>query len=132
MTTVPTWTAVVVSVGTPIVTFVGVLIAQVVGRKGDRELETRSKREETMRNLRWAAELAVSTDEAEAKLGVAQLNALGDSTMLDDAQQLFVTPRWRRWSRNPSKSWKTIPTPRPFEPSRLPTLRSWIPGANRP
>lgn len=71
-------------------TFIGVLFAQLIGRKGAKELETRSKREETMRNLRWAAELAVSNDDAKAKLGVSQLNALGDSDLLDDAQRLFI------------------------------------------
>jgi hypothetical protein len=50
----------------------------------------RSRREETHRVLRWAAELAVSDNEGQAKLGVSQLNALGDSDLLDDAQQLFV------------------------------------------
>ena len=43
-----------------------------------------------MRNLRWAAELAVDRDEAKSALGVAQLIALGDSDLLDEDQQLFV------------------------------------------
>lgn len=90
MTTVPTWAAWAVSVGTPALTFAGVLIAQAILRKGANELEVRSRREETLRVLRWAAELAVSTDDGKARLGVAQLNALGDSDLLDDAQQLFV------------------------------------------
>lgn len=86
----PTWAVYAVSFGTPGLTFIGVLLAQWIGRRAARELETRSKREETLRVLRWAAELAVSDDDGKAKLGVSQLNALGDSDLLDDAQQLFV------------------------------------------
>jgi hypothetical protein len=87
---VPTWTAIAVSAGTPLLTFVGVLVAQYLLRKGANELEVRSRREETLRVLRWAAELAISADEGKARLGIAQLNALGDSELLDEAQQLFV------------------------------------------
>ena len=63
MTTLPTWTVWFVTIGTPLLTFIGVLIAQLMTRKGAQELEVRSKREETMRNLRWAAELAVKEDD---------------------------------------------------------------------
>lgn len=90
MTTIPTWAAYVVSVGTPVVTFLGVLVAQLITRRGAEELETRSNREETMRNLRWAAELSVSPDPAKSQLGFSQLRALADSEMLDPAQQLFI------------------------------------------
>lgn len=90
MTTVPTWAAYVVSVGTPVFTFLGVLVAQLIARRGAAELETRSDREETMRNLRWAAELSVSSDPAQSQLGFSQLRARADSEMLDAAQQLFI------------------------------------------
>lgn len=50
----------------------------------------RSKREEVMRILRWAAELAVSDDQEHAQLGVAQLAALLKSNMLDDGEKDFV------------------------------------------
>lgn len=86
----PLWAVFAVSFGTPMLAFLGVLVAQLVGRKGAKEMETRSKREETMRNLRWAAELAVSDDAAKSALGVAQLIALGDSELLDEGQQLFI------------------------------------------
>jgi ribosome assembly protein YihI (activator of Der GTPase) len=43
-----------------------------------------------MRNLRWAAELAVHEDDRKAQLGVAQLNALDASDLLDESQQLFI------------------------------------------
>lgn len=90
MTTLPTWAVYAVSFGTPIVTFLGVLLAQHLSRKGARELETRSRREETMRNLRWAAELSVNEDERMADLGVSQLEALLTSDLLDDAEKVFV------------------------------------------
>jgi hypothetical protein len=90
MITVPTWAAILVSIGSPVLTFTGVLISQIIARRGTTELEVRSRREETMRNLRWAAELAVSEDATRAGLGLVQLRALGDSEMLSAAQQLFV------------------------------------------
>jgi hypothetical protein len=90
VTTVPTWAAYAVSIGTPVVTFLGVLLAQLIARRGAVELETRSNREETMRTLRWAAELSVSPDPAKSQLGFSQLKALADSEMLDSAQQLFI------------------------------------------
>lgn len=75
MTTVPIWAALAVSIGTPLLTFVGVLVAQRIVRVGAVELEVRSRREETMRNLRWAAELAVSDHLGESRLGLAHLRA---------------------------------------------------------
>lgn len=47
-----------------------------VSRHGDRETETRSLREETMRNLRWAAELAMDDKPKREVLGLMQLRAL--------------------------------------------------------
>jgi hypothetical protein len=79
-----------VALGSPILSFLGVLLAQFITRKSAAELEARSKREETMRNLRWAAELAVSLDERMADLGVAQLRALLGSQLLDDSEKIFV------------------------------------------
>ena len=90
MVSLPLWAVFAVSFGSPVLAFLGVLVAQWLGRKGAQELETRSKREETMRTLRWAAELAVSEDDAKSGLGVSQLIALADSDLLDEAQHLFV------------------------------------------
>ena len=90
MTSLPTWAVYAVSFGTPAAAFVGVLVAQWITRQSARELETRSRREETMRNLRWAAELAVSTDDRMADLGVNQLAALLESDLLEDAEKVFV------------------------------------------
>lgn len=90
-TVIPTWLAILLAVGTPVLTFVGVLLANRVSRKGDQETETRSLREETMRNLRWAAELALDDDPKRALLGFNQLQALEVADMLDEEQKVFVT-----------------------------------------
>jgi hypothetical protein len=88
--TIPTWVGILVAIGTPLTTFAGVLLANFLSRKGAVELEARSRREETMRNLRWAAELAVSDDQGKANLGLAELNALGQSALSDQEQQVFI------------------------------------------
>lgn len=90
MTALPTWAVWTLAFGTPLLAFVGVVIGQVITRRGATELEIRSKREEVMRILRWAAELAVSDDEAHARLGVAQLGALLSSELLDEEEKDFV------------------------------------------
>lgn len=86
----PAWAVWVASIGAPVGAFLGVWIAQWVLRKGARELDDRSRREEVMRNLRWAAELAVSDDPGRADLGVAQLIALSSSDLTDQVVQTFV------------------------------------------
>jgi hypothetical protein len=78
------------AVATPGLAFIGASLGVVLNRRAARELETRSRREETMRSLRWAAELAVDGDVRRAELGVAQLRALGSSDHLDSEQQGFV------------------------------------------
>lgn len=86
----PAWAVFAVGVLTAVAAFVGSLIGALLARRGARELESRSRREETMRNLRWGAELAVSSDDRTARLGIAQLRALAESDLLDEGQQLFV------------------------------------------
>jgi hypothetical protein len=90
VTSLPTWAVWVLAFGSPALAFVGVVIGQAITRRGARELEVRSKREEVMRILRWAAELAVSDDQAHARLGVAQLGALLESELLDEEEKDFV------------------------------------------
>lgn len=90
VTALPTWAVFAVAFGTPVVTFLGVLLAQLIARRGDVELEARSRREETMRNLRWAAELAVTGEDRRAALGVSQLVALLDSDLLEEPEKVFV------------------------------------------
>ena len=90
MISLPTWAVYLVAFGTPVLAFIGGLIGQLIGRRGAVELERRSKREEVMRNLRWAAELAVSPDEGKAQLGVAQLRSLFDSQIIGEDEKEFV------------------------------------------
>ncbi|WP_446664987.1 hypothetical protein [Flexivirga sp. B27] len=90
MVSLPLWAVFTVAFGSPILAFVGVVVAQLVSRRSANELEARSKREETMRILRWAAELAVSADNRIASLGVAELATLLDSDLLDDGEKSFV------------------------------------------
>jgi hypothetical protein len=90
VTSLPTWAVWTLAFGTPVLAFVGVVIGQVITRRGATELEIRLKREEVMRVLRWAAELAVSDDEAHARLGVAQLGVLLSSELLDEEEKDFV------------------------------------------
>jgi hypothetical protein len=90
VTSLPTWAVWVLSFGSPALAFAGVVIGQAFARRGATELEFRSKREEVMRILRWAAELAVSDDQAHSRLGVAELGALLLSELLDEEEKDFV------------------------------------------
>lgn len=90
MTVLPTWAVWVVSLGAPVGAVLGVVVSNWVTRRTAGETEQRSRREETMRTLRWAAELAISPDDGRAALGVAELRALSQSEMNDDEQQAFV------------------------------------------
>lgn len=68
----PVWALFVVGFGAPLLSLLGVVLGQWISRKGSRELEARSRREETMRMLRWAAELALSPDVKTSEFGVSQ------------------------------------------------------------
>lgn len=90
-TALPTGLAIWLAVGTPVLTFAAVLLANLLSRRTAREAETRSRREETMRNLRWAAELSLDDNPKRALLGVKELEALATAEMLDAEQKVFVT-----------------------------------------
>ncbi|MFT4297523.1 MAG: hypothetical protein QM582_19140 [Micropruina sp.] len=89
-TTLPTWAVYVISFGSPVLAFLGVLLGSWLTRRTAKELESRSRREETMRTLRWAAELAASDRPNLAQLGVAELVSLGESDLLDESQKVFI------------------------------------------
>jgi hypothetical protein len=76
---------------TPVLAFGGAVAGQLISRKGARELEVRWRREETMRLLRWAAQLAVDDDTARSAVGVAALTALGVSELLHRADEVVVS-----------------------------------------
>ena len=58
----PTWTLWLVAVGVPVASFASGLLGQWLGRKGAREQNTLGRRQETLTNVRWAAEMALSDD----------------------------------------------------------------------
>jgi hypothetical protein len=88
---VPLWLAVVVALGTPVLAFAGALLGQLLTRRGAKELDIRWRREETMRLLRWAAELAVDEDVGRGAVGVAALEALEVSALLQKDDQALIS-----------------------------------------
>lgn len=90
MSTLPTWALYAVSLGSPLSAFIGVAVGQWFSRKGATELDVWRRREETMRMLRWASEQASSSDEARARIGVAALEALTTSELMQDADRDLV------------------------------------------
>ena len=101
MTSLPTWAIYSFGFGSPALAFAGVAVGQVIIRRGATELEARSRREELMRMLRWASELAISEDEPSARLGVAQLRALRASSLLTVEEISFVRAALAANIRNP-------------------------------
>jgi len=67
-----------------------VAASQMTSRAAIEELEARSKREEALRNLRWAAELAITPDDKRrSDLGLHMLETLRASKLVDtDGVQL--------------------------------------------
>lgn len=86
----PDWLTVAIAVATPLLAFAGAFGGQVLARKGARELDTWRRREETMRMLRWASEQAVADDGRRSVLGVAALDGLRFSELLQPADYSLV------------------------------------------
>jgi hypothetical protein len=70
--------------------FVGSVAGDAVARLTAREQERWRRREETMRLMRWGAELATEPAIPRAELGVAALRALTESPLLDAEDAAFV------------------------------------------
>lgn len=70
--------------------FVGALIGHVLGRRASAELDVWRRREETMRMLRWASEQATSNEDGTARMGLAVLDALSESELLQQPDQALV------------------------------------------
>lgn len=67
------------------------ILTRVDGRLAAAELDKWRHREETMRMLRWASESAASGDNTVlAGIGLAALDALGDSELLQAEDQVFI------------------------------------------
>jgi len=90
VTTLPTWALYLVSFGTPVAAFIGVIVGHFLLRKGANELDVWRRREETMRMLRWASEQAASQDVYKSRMGVAALDALSTSELLQEPDQNLV------------------------------------------
>jgi hypothetical protein len=88
---VPIWVVLVIAVGSPLLAFCGVVLAQWLTRKTANESEIRWQREETMRMLRWAADLASEQDPNRSAVGIAALDALDDSPLLQPEDQLLIS-----------------------------------------
>lgn len=80
----------IVLVATPILAFLGAMGGHWLSRRSALELDRWRKREETMRLLRWATELATDQDETRASTGITVLEALMESALLDEADVEFV------------------------------------------
>ncbi len=81
-----------ISVGSPLLAFLGLLLGQVLTRRTARETETRWQREESMRLLRWGAELTTDAERSRASLGPVTLKALAVSPLLQPADRTLIGP----------------------------------------
>jgi len=90
VTSLPIWAVFTLGFGSPVLAAGITALGYYLGHRAARNVEDRSRREEVMRNLRWAGELAVSNDAAKALLGVRELEALRDSKMLTPVELEFV------------------------------------------
>jgi hypothetical protein len=90
VTSLPTWAVWTLSFGSPAITAAIAVLAQYFSHRDAGQLETRSEREEVMRILRWASELAVSEDRGKARLGIQELRALRDYKMLASSEEEFI------------------------------------------
>lgn len=71
--------------------FIGSLLGHWIARKRDVELDTWRRREESMRMLRWAVELAIDEGSpARQRAGIDVLDALYDSPLLQDDDVALV------------------------------------------
>jgi hypothetical protein len=80
----------VISLGTPLLAFAGSLIGHLLLRRGATELDVWRRREETMRMLRWASEQAAAPEPTQARMGIAALDALSASELLQQPDQVLV------------------------------------------
>lgn len=85
----PSWLALVAAF-IPLAGVAGGLIGAWWGRKGTKEADNRGRREELMRQLRWASELAVLEDPRQAQLGVDQLRALYGSELFSESEKALI------------------------------------------
>jgi GNAT superfamily N-acetyltransferase len=78
-------------IATPLMALLGVLVGQRVARASAVELDRWRTREETMRLLRWATELAVEADARRRGVGLEFLGALARAPLLDVEDEALVS-----------------------------------------
>jgi hypothetical protein len=86
---VPEWLTVTILIASPLLLLIGVLIGHRVTRQGTKELDTRAKREELLRMVRWAGE-QIPKGVDEGRIAVAVLRAAGASAILQEGDQAFI------------------------------------------
>lgn len=86
----PLWVGAAAAVGIPLLAFAGSVAGQVLSRRDALALDVRWRREETMRLLRWASELAVASEPGRVRVGVATMRALGGSELMQRHDQVIV------------------------------------------
>jgi hypothetical protein len=85
----PAWIVVVAAL-TPVFAAAGALVGIRLTRKGTVEQDKRWHREESMRMLRWATELALSEQTRRAATGWQLIEALQDAQMLQEEDVVFL------------------------------------------
>jgi hypothetical protein len=90
VTELPIWGIWLAALLVPAAGVVGGIVGSLLTRKGAKEADNRGRREELMRQLRWASELTVSEDPRKAQLGVDQLIALASSALLSEDDKIFI------------------------------------------
>ena len=70
-------------VATPMLAFAGAFLGHWLNRRSAKELDRWRTREETMRMLRWATEIALEDEPRRVEAGASILTALLDSPLVD-------------------------------------------------
>ncbi len=84
---IPGW---LLALAVPIGALIGVGITVAVTRKNANDALRTAEHEERMRSLRWAAELAVSEVDAQARLGIMELEKLGTDPAIGPREQELI------------------------------------------
>jgi hypothetical protein len=90
MSTLPLWVVGAIAVSSPVVTAALTLRGQNLSRGDARYQEDETRRQEVMTTLRWAAELAVSDDVRKSRLGIQELKALRNSSLIGHVENEFI------------------------------------------
>ena len=78
------------SIASATLVLAGTLIGIALSRRGAVELEQWRRREESLRMLRWASELAVRHDRGERQVGIEALMGLATSPLVNRADARLI------------------------------------------